>query len=218
MVRRFDLLQALAPMVKDAIVVTNLKGTAHEWHFLSPKPSNLYYSGIALVSPVALGLAMALPHRKSIALDGDGSLLLDLSIFSTMAAAKARNLTVICFDNECYESNGALPTATANGGADLAGIAKASGVKSSKTVRSVEEFKVAMKEALSSDGPHFINAKVERGTKKVPITMTYGKYNKYVFAKHIEETEGVKILTSIKATGKAYTPNPNYFIPEEKSE
>jgi len=210
MVKRFDLLQSLAKIVKDELVVTNLKGTANEWCHLSPKDSNLYYVGIGLVSPVALGLAMALPHRKVVALDGDGSLLLDLSIFPTIAMSKASNLTVICFDNECYESNGGLPTATAIS-TDLAGIAKASGVKAT-CVRELEEFNAAAREALTMEGPHFIDAKVERGTMKVPVTMTYGRYNKYSFVKYIERTEGVKILSSIKAAGKAYSPNPNYFI------
>jgi sulfopyruvate decarboxylase subunit beta len=216
MVTRFDLLQNLAAVVKDELVVTTLKGTANEWHHLCPKDSNLYYVGIGLVSPVALGLAMALPHRKVISLDGDGSLLLDLSIFATVAQARAANLTIICFDNESYESNGGLPTAAATT-ADLVGIAKASGVPATM-VRGVEQFNAAVKSALSTNGPHFINAKVAPGTMKVPVTMTYGRYNKYTFVKHIELSEGVKILNSIQASGKAYSPNPNYFTTESEKE
>ena len=215
MVTRFGLLQNLAAVVKDELVITTLKGTAHEWHHLCPKDSNLYYVGIGLVSPVALGLAMALPRRQVISLDADGSLLMDLSIFATAAKAKAVNLTIVCFDNESYESNGGLPTVTATT-VDLAGIAKASGVQST-TVCDVEEFNAAVKRALATKGPHFINAKVAPGTMKVPVTMTYGKHNKYTFVKHIEQSEGVKILRSIQASGKAYSPNPNYFIDPGKA-
>ncbi|MBI2185151.1 MAG: thiamine pyrophosphate-binding protein [Thaumarchaeota archaeon] len=207
---RFVLLERLAKMVKDELVVTNLKGTAHEWHYLSPKDSNLLYLGMGMPTPAALGLAMALPHRRVISLDGDGSILLDLAGIPAVGQVAPKNLTVIIFDNQCYESNGALPTPTANG-TDLTGIAKASGIPKARTVLDADEFEDAARTALTTDGPHFITAKVERGTKKVPIIMTYGRYNKYVFVKHVEKTEGVQILRSIKASGAGYTPNKEYF-------
>ena len=210
MVTRYEMLERLAKHVGDALVLTNLKGTAHEWHHLHPEDSNLLYLGMGMPTPAALGLAMALPHRHVIALDGDGSILLDLAAVPTVGHVRPRNLTVIVFDNESYESNGALPTVTSTG-TDLTGIARASGIESAMTVSEADDFEEAAKNALSSDGPHFITAKVKRGTKKVPITMTYGKFNKYVFVKHIEKTEGVQILRSIVATGPGYTPNKEYF-------
>jgi hypothetical protein len=57
----------------------------------------------------------------------------------------------------------------------------------------------------------FLSGLLPRGTKRVPITMTYGRYNTYRFVKHIEETMGVKILQSIKASGRGYTPTKEYF-------
>jgi thiamine pyrophosphate-dependent acetolactate synthase large subunit-like protein len=214
MVIRYACLRRLASIAHDVLVVTHLKGTANEWCHLSRTDGSLYYVGMGHVSPVALGLAMALPHRRVLALDGDGSLLFNLNVFPTMAVARARNLTVICFDNECYESNGGIPTATASV-ADLTGIATASGVNA-RTVTTIDEFDEHVTAALTTPGPHFVNVKVEKGTVKVPITMLYGKYNKYTFVKHIEQLEGKTILTSIKARGKAYTPNPDYFVqPDE---
>ncbi len=55
--------------------------------------------------------------------------------------------------------------------------------------RQVEEFSAAVRCALATNGPLFINAKVAPGTMKVPVTMTYGKYNQYTIIKHIEEFE-----------------------------
>ena len=79
---------------------------------------------------MALGLALALPHRKVVAFDGDGSLLLNLGSLATMANQHPRNLIHIVFDNECYESSRGAPTATA-GQADLAAIARGCGFPTS---------------------------------------------------------------------------------------
>ena len=66
-----------------------------------------------MVTPVVLGLALALPHRGVIALDGDGSILLNLGTLSTVGNYAPPNLMSIIFDNESYASTGGLPTATA---------------------------------------------------------------------------------------------------------
>lgn len=210
MVTRYEMLERLAGHIGDGLVLTNLKGTAHEWQHLHPADSNLLYLGLGMPTPAALGLAMALPHRRVVSLDGDGSILLDMAAIPTVGQVKPKNLIVVIFDNESYESNGALPTAT-SAGTDLTAVALACGIEKSLTVSTPEEFEAAVIAAMTTDGPHFITAKVMKGTRKVPITMTYGKYNKYVFVKHIEQTEGLQILRSIVATGQGYTPNKEYF-------
>jgi thiamine pyrophosphate-dependent acetolactate synthase large subunit-like protein len=43
-----------------------------------PRDGNLYAMGMGLVAPFVLGLALSLPHRGVVALDGDGSILLNL--------------------------------------------------------------------------------------------------------------------------------------------
>ncbi len=56
--------------------------------------------------PLALGLALARPERHVIALEGDGSLLMNLGTLATVAAAHATNLAVLVFENHRYESSG----------------------------------------------------------------------------------------------------------------
>ena len=76
--RRFECMQALAPMLTDHLVVTNVARTGFETKMAMPREGNLYTMGMGLVTPVVLGLALSLPHRGVIALDGDGSILLNL--------------------------------------------------------------------------------------------------------------------------------------------
>ncbi|HXH82604.1 MAG TPA: thiamine pyrophosphate-dependent enzyme, partial [Candidatus Tectomicrobia bacterium] len=56
--------------------------------------------------PLALGMALARPERRVVALEGDGSLLMNLGTLATVAAARARNLVVLIFRNQHYESSG----------------------------------------------------------------------------------------------------------------
>jgi len=98
--RRSECLQTLAPMLTDQLVVTNVARTGFETHMAMPREGNLYTMGMGLVTPVVLGLALSLPHRGVIALDGDGSILLNLGAFSTVGNYAPPNLIAIIFDNE----------------------------------------------------------------------------------------------------------------------
>ena len=76
--------------------------------------------------PLALGMALARPDRRVVALEGDGSLLMNLGTLATVAAANAPNLTMLIFENRHYESSGgqALPPVAV----DFVGVARAAGI------------------------------------------------------------------------------------------
>ena len=129
--KRFDCLKALAAVTReDDLVVTNLGNTMHEWLTVRPSRANLYNMNLGQCTPVALGLALALPHRRVIALDGDGNLLLNLVSLADVSHRKPANLKIFVFDNEAYESPGGMPSATAHG-VDLVQIAKGCGIEKS---------------------------------------------------------------------------------------
>ncbi len=86
---------------------------------------------------VGLGLALALPNRKVIVLESDGSLLLSLFNLPTVAKMNPANLAVFVFDNQAYSGTKiSEPTATA-GKTDLAGMARSAGIENAITVRDV---------------------------------------------------------------------------------
>ena len=192
--RRYDCLKLLAPKVSaDTLVVCNLQDTTYEWQHLRPSDGNLLRQGLANVTPVALGLALALPHRRVISLDGDGSVLLGLGILSTLGRYAAPNLTVIVFDNENYNSGGVMPSATAFG-TDLAMMAQGGGVKGARTVRDLAAFDLTTTEALAATALSFIVAKTDRIPEPVPRPRIDGKENKYRFVRFVEALEGRPIL------------------------
>jgi sulfopyruvate decarboxylase subunit beta len=192
--RRFDCLKALLSAIReDDLVVTNLGSTMHEWISLRPSRANLYNMNLGQCTPVALGLALALPQRRVIALDGDGNLLMNLASLADVAYRKPENLKICVFDNQAYESPGGMPTATAHG-VDLAAIAKGCGIERSFPITSIDQFNEKLR-YLDESGLLFANVKVELGTIERPQYSAIDfKYNKYLFTTYIEETEKKPVL------------------------
>jgi sulfopyruvate decarboxylase TPP-binding subunit len=195
--RRYDAFQALAPRLTDELVVANLANTTTEWRVVRPHEGNLYFVGMGMVTPYALGLALALPHRRVLALDGDGGLLFDLAVLGTLAQTAPTNLCVVVLDNEGYVSTGrwaSVPSLTA-GSVDLEAIARGAGLKKVSTVRRIDDFVAVVEAGLrADDGPTLIVAKVDAGQAFVGTTPIDAKENKYHFVRHVEAAEGRVIL------------------------
>jgi sulfopyruvate decarboxylase subunit beta len=192
--KRYDCLKILASMIApEDIVVANVGNTSLELYSVRPSPANLYNVNLGQCTPVALGVALALPNRRVIGLDGDGNLLMNLASLADVACHKSNNLRIIIFDNEAYESPGGLPSATARG-ADLEHMAKASGIKKAVTVSNLEDFEKQLRALLDERQLGVLVAKIETGTIKVPDFSMDGKRNKYIFAGYIEETEKKPVL------------------------
>src|SRR5438552_5891405 len=158
--RRFDCLKALSGEVKDALIVSSAGATTLEWNALRPTDGNFRVRTLGLCSSIALGMALGLPHRKVVALDGDGSLLMNLCSLPTIARMNPKNLIHIVFDNQVYEASGCGATATARG-SDLVGIALAAGIRCASWANSVEIFAESISQALKGNDLTFIGAKVE---------------------------------------------------------
>lgn len=209
--RRYDCLKAIAPKLGDELVVTNLANTATEWRAVRPAEGNLYFVGMGMVTPYALGLALALPSRRILAFDGDGGLLFDPSVLGTMAAERPANLCVVVFDNGGYVSTGKLrSTASLTAGTvDLAALGRAMGLANSRTVSTVDEFVGAVEAAFAADAPSLIVARTDAAQADVGTTPIDSKENKYRFVRHVEQSEGKVILRpSAKAHGAPANPDP----------
>ena len=191
--KRFDCLRALVGVVDDALVVSSAGAMTLEWNSLHPSDGNFRVRTLGLCSSIALGMALGLPRRKIIALDGDGSLLMNLCSLPTSARMGAKNLIHIVFDNEVYEASGKKPTAT-SAGTDLVGLARAAGIKNALWANSLEDFAKATATALAADELSFIGAKVTSERSDVAPYPLDEVENKYRFIRHVEKTEHIQIL------------------------
>src|SRR5437899_9508548 len=130
MMLRIDCLRSIYADLEKCLVVTIMGAVASELQSLGHRPNFFYLQhAMGLASSTGLGLALSLPKQKVVVLDGDGSVLMNLGGLSTMARYKPMNLVHVIFDNESLLSVRGFPTATATG-ADLAGVARASGIGS----------------------------------------------------------------------------------------
>src|ERR671938_1336621 len=145
---RADALKAIYPELEHRIVVTIMGAVAAELYMLGHRHNFFYLEhAMGLASSMGLGIALSLPERQVIVLDGDGSLLMNLGALSTMARYKPGNLLHIVFDNESLLSVGGFPTATSTG-TDLEGIARASGIPKATTVGTLDDFQQVVAEAI----------------------------------------------------------------------
>jgi len=194
--KRYDCLKVLNEYVtEEDLVITSLGGLIEEWHSIRPSDGNMSFHILGTHTPLALGLALALPHRRVICIDTDGSLFLNLGVLCTLGNQRPKNLIVYILDNKCYECIGGPRTPSA-GNVDIAKMAIGAGIERAIDVHDLEEFDRVTKDAFNTKALSFIVCKVEPGTKVFPKEKwkrTDGIEDKYKFLRYIEKLEGKMI-------------------------
>lgn len=153
--------EALLRRVTTEPIIANLGPATFDLHAAGDRDANLYtWGAMGLASSIGLGAALAAPDRKVFVTDGDGSLLMNLGSLATIARQAPPNLVHIVWDNHMWYETGGQPTHTSTG-ADLAGIARASGIPRVAEASTVEAFEEALDRAFREDGPWFIRVDIE---------------------------------------------------------
>ena len=190
--QRYDFLKAIANDTADALTVCT-GWSAREWWALRPSDGNLKTRTLGLVSSIAAGLALALPQRKVIAIDGDGAFLMNLCGLPTLALQSPPNLIHLLFDNECYEASGG--TATASHIADAVALARGAGYKHALWVKTPAEFRAQFVHAWERNELTLIAAKIEPGQPSHLPSLRFDEIeNKYRFMRYLEGMEKKAIL------------------------
>jgi sulfopyruvate decarboxylase subunit beta len=184
---RLDALRAIYPELERRIVVTIMGAVAAELQSIGHRPNFFYLQhAMGLASSMGLGIALARPELPVVVLDGDGSILMNLGSFTTLARYRPRNLVHLVFDNESLLSVGGFPTATSTG-SDLAGIAAAAGVPRTGTVRTRDELTRALQDAFAAHDLTTLVAKVDATGPARFVTDLSLLENRFQFQRHLRE-------------------------------
>ncbi|WP_315718419.1 MULTISPECIES: thiamine pyrophosphate-dependent enzyme [unclassified Bradyrhizobium] len=158
---RADLTCRLVAKLKhEEAVIGGIGNTNFDLWAAGPRPQNFYMLGsMGLACPIALGVALAQPQRRVFALEGDGSLLMQLGCLTTIATLAPKNLAIIVMDNGVYQITGNQPTPARN--ADIVAIAAGCGIGASHWAADEEDFERLIDVAFEAPGPVLIAAKID---------------------------------------------------------
>jgi thiamine pyrophosphate-dependent acetolactate synthase large subunit-like protein len=158
---RFDLTSRLTAKLKhEEAVIGGIGNTNFDLWAAGHRPQNFYMLGsMGLAFPIALGVALAQPKRHVFALEGDGSLLMQLGCLTTIATLAPQNLTMVVMDNGLYQITGGQPTPGQH--ADIVAIAAGCGLSNGAWAADEEDFERLVDQALTATSPTLIAARID---------------------------------------------------------
>ena len=179
------------------LFVSSVGGILDDWWNYRPEglDNTISVSILGSVSSTGLGLALALPHRRIVAIETDGSMLMNMGILCTLGAQRPPNLSIVVLDNGLYECIGSAPTLTSFN-TDLEAVARGSGCINTVTVSDEESLREQLVTQLNDEEMGFIVTKIEAGMEVWPAEkkrFTDGVEDKYRFIRHVEKLEGIVV-------------------------
>jgi phosphonopyruvate decarboxylase len=166
--RHEALSQVIAATSTDATAVLASTGfCGRELYAIDDRPNQLYMVGsMGCVLPLALGLALARPDLRVLAVDGDGAALMRMGAFATVGAYGPSNLQHLLLDNGVHDSTGAQATVSAS--VSFAEVAAACGYAAALDTDELSEIG-AWLAAPPLAGPRFARLLTRPGTpEKLP--------------------------------------------------
>lgn len=163
---RLDTLRTLQSVSDiDTLLLATTGVTGRELYELDNKPNQFYMVGsMGCVSSIALGLALARPDKKVIAIDGDGAFLMRMGAVTSNGYYSPPNLYHLLLDNGMHESTGGQVTVSAN--VDYAKIAEGSGYSQVETINNLNDLKQSINEWRNKQKLTFAYLKIKQGVKE----------------------------------------------------
>src|SRR5262249_10503343 len=134
--------------------------TIDDWWNHQPADNTFYCTILGSISTTALGMAVSLPHRRILALESGGSVLMNAGAMCTLGAERPPHLTIVVMDNGMYESIGGPPTLTARN-TNLAKMAEGAGCLNCETATDISAFRNSFSKMMSDNEMGYLVAKIE---------------------------------------------------------
>jgi phosphonopyruvate decarboxylase len=168
LIREDALTTLLNVFAHDDIVISTTGKTSREVFELrqqrgEPASDFLTVGGMGHTSSIAMGVALAAPKRRVIAIDGDGSMLMHMGALPIVGNHSSSNLVHIVLNNQCHESVGGQPTVA--GEIDIEKIAIASGYKAYFCASDKGSIKDIWSSIASNSGPILFEIKIAKGSR-----------------------------------------------------
>jgi len=114
---------------------------------------------MGLAVPTALGLALAQPDRRILALTGDGEMMMGIGSLGVVADQAPENLAILVLDNEHFGETGRQTGLTAHQ-AKLSDIARGFGIRQTMDVTEHGAVGDLAEFLFKAPGPVFATAKI----------------------------------------------------------
>jgi sulfopyruvate decarboxylase subunit beta len=160
---RLEAMDVVGAARSDAVVITGPGANAGLLYERADAPATIFNMDLGYATAVSLGVALACPRRRVLAIEGEGSFYAGATVLSTIWRLKPDNLVVLVLDNGVWGTgDGREPTATAFG-LDLVRLALATGWDEKNVHRpaGADELGHLLSSALRGGGPHFIVGKTD---------------------------------------------------------
>jgi thiamine pyrophosphate-dependent acetolactate synthase large subunit-like protein len=178
---RRDFVAQLLAAVPDALVVTGLGSPSYDVFAAGDRDENFYLWGaMGAAVPMGLGLAVAQPERSVLVVTGDGEMLMGMGSLATVGVQQPANLAIVVLDNGHYGETG-MQRSHSSQGADLTGIARASGIAESHLVREAGEVEQVAARVAARSGPCFAQVLIDTDEPPRALPARDGTYLKNRF-------------------------------------
>ena len=164
---RINALKIIADQLTEELVICNIGFPSREFYEVKDSPNHFYMLGsMGMASSIGLGVALS-QERKVVAIDGDGSVLMNLGSLATIHSQNPQNFVLVVIDNECYGSTGNQCTYAST--VDLKNVAEGVGFKNCFKFSDESDLKNNFNKVLKTKGPVFVHVKVKAGNADVPV-------------------------------------------------